>query len=258
MRRQTTRIVAPCLAQASLTYHVRFTSKSSKLWLERHSTDRYTQEAKSRQYRSRAAFKLLEMDDKFKLINPKVKNVVDLGFAPGAWSQVALERIKATGLVDYKILGVDLMPCSPPQGCHFLQGDILSRKTQTAIREHFAGLTSDPGPNKLQVGKLLYPVDLILSDMMANSCGIKDADHIASMDLCDGAIVLTAGLLREGGSLVIKYFTGREEHMLIQKMDKMFERVRRFKPRASRPELKEMYVIGTRKRSGPMELRELF
>lgn len=225
---------------------VRHTSKSSKLWLERQATDHYSQQAKTLLYRSRAAFKLLEMDDKYKIFDPSVKNVVDLGFAPGAWSQVALERMKGRS---HNILGVDLIPCSPPQGCHFLEGDILSRKTQTAIRQHFS---EDDSNNTT------HPVDLIMSDMMANSCGIKNADHIASMDLCDGALILTAGLLREGGTLVMKFFTGREENLLVQKMDKIFRRVRRFKPKACRPELQEMYIIGTKRRKGPVVLSEIF
>lgn len=227
---------------------LRYKTKSSKLWLERHAGDQYSKLAKSLQYRSRAAFKLLELDDRFKLFNKKTQNIVDLGFAPGAWTQVAIERMKAQKK-DAKILGVDLIECVPPQGSDFLQGDILSRKTQTQIRQHFSPDGTDTD---------LRPVNLIISDMMANACGIKNADHIASMDLCDGALVLTAALLEEDGSLVMKYFTGLEEEMLVSKMEKYFKKVHRFKPKSSRPELKEMYIVGKHRVKGKLMLSDIF
>lgn len=238
----------PQISSAIARTHSRHKTKSSKLWLERHSTDQYSKLAKSLQYRSRAAYKLLEIDDRFRLFNKKTQNVVDLGFAPGAWTQVAIERMKAQKQ-NAKILGVDLIDCVPPQGSSFLQGDILSRKTQSQIRQFFL-------PDSADVD--LRPVNLIISDMMANACGIKNADHIASMDLCDGALVLTAALLEEGGSLVMKYFTGLEEDMLVSKMERYFTKVHRFKPKSSRPELKEMYIVGMHRVKGKLMLSDIF
>lgn len=218
---------------------MRLASKSSGQWLDRQSRDIYTNLAKSQNYRSRAAYKLLEIDDQYKLFNSRVRNIVDLGFAPGSWTQVAIERSKAHGQ-EVNILGVDLIPCTPPLGSNFIQGNILSRVTQTAIKSHFSD------DDSIRDNRL---VDLILSDMMTNTIGIKDADHIASMDLCDGALILAVNLLKSGGCLVLKYYTGREEELLVHKMKMLFKSVYRFKPKSSRQELREMYILGKNKLS---------
>lgn len=222
---------------------IRYKTKSSKLWLERQSTDHHAKQAKVENYRSRAAYKLLEMDKKFKLFNRKSLNILDLGFAPGAWTQVAIERMKKLN-TQSKILGVDLINCTPPKGSHFLQGDILSKRTHTEIREFFREDQDKP-------------IDLILSDMMANTSGIKDNDHFASMELCDGAIILSCEFLKPGGSLIMKFYTGKEDVLLWSKMERMFERVYRSKPDACRGELREMYVLGI-KRRGDVSIRDVF
>lgn len=218
---------------------IRFkSSKSSRQWLERQTRDSYTKESRASNYRSRAAFKLIELDDRFKLLNKSTKNIVDLGFAPGAWTQVILERSRQRGLVP-RVIGVDLINCSPPDGATFLQGDILSRETHREIRSffHHSGSSSTE-----------RPVDLIVSDMMMNTSGVGDNDHFASMELCDGAIVLACSLLCPGGSLVMKFYTGKEDQLLAKRMQFMFEKVYRMKPDACRLESREMYIIGRRLR----------
>lgn len=222
-------------------------SNSSNRWLERQTKDPHTKQAKSQHYRSRAAYKLIELDEKFRLFSKKSVNIVDLGFAPGAWTQVAIERMKKIN-VKSKILGVDLISCSPPQGSHFIQGDILSRKTHKEIRAFYGD----------EIETEQYPVDLVLSDMMANTSGIKDNDHFASMELCDGAMILSSQLLKKGGSLVMKFYTGKEEQLLLERMQSLFEKVYRTKPEACRDELREMYIVGIKKKTDDVNLSELF
>lgn len=256
---------------------IRCKSNSSKRWLERHSGDHHTKQAKAEHYRSRAAFKLIELDNKFRLFNKRSINIVDLGFAPGAWTQVAIEKMKKIGTKS-KILGVDLINCSAPQGSSFIQGDILSKKTHDMVRDFFNYNEHEPindntnepinesskeptnEPTKEQLHEHLegeLPVDLIISDMMANTSGIKDNDHFASMDLCDGAIIMACLLLKPGGSLVMKFYTGKEDSLLLKKMQTMFEKVYRMKPDACRNELREMYIIGTKKRA-EIHTRDIF
>lgn len=223
-------------------------SASSKRWINRQISDKHTRDSKLLNYRSRAAFKLIELDQKFKLFNRKTRNIVDLGFAPGAWTQVALERTKKLN-INANIIGVDLIQCSPPDGAHFIQGDILSRATHSQIRDFFNKVTNEESD---------VPVDLIISDMMANTSGIKDNDHFASMDLCDGAIILSCSLLKKKGSLVMKYYSGREDQLLLEKLQKMFHKVYRMKPEACRNELKELYFIGVNKKCDKVDARDLF
>ncbi|KAK6454649.1 mitochondrial rRNA methyltransferase [Scheffersomyces xylosifermentans] len=239
---------------------VRHKSKSSTRWINRQVNDPHTKQSKSQNYRSRAAYKLIEIDDKYRLFSRKTRNILDLGFAPGAWTQVAIERMKKLG-VKSTILGVDLIECTPPQGSHFIQGNILSKQTHSDIRDFFSKTAkeeeeeadeedaSNTVTNKKSHEESKFSVDLVLSDMMANTSGIKDNDHYASMDLCDGAIILSCELLKPGGSLVMKFFTGKEDQVLLEKMKTLFEKVYRFKPQACRNESREMYVLGMKRRA---------
>lgn len=224
-------------------------SSSSTKWLNRQKKDHHTKESKSQNYRSRAAFKLIEIDEKFKIFNKTYKNIVDLGFAPGAWTQVAIERTKSLN-AKVNILGIDLINCSPPEGAGFIQGNILSRKTHESIREFFN--------SKVQVESKEKPIDLIISDMMANTSGIKDNDHYASMELCDGALILASTLLSQNGSIVMKFYTGKEDMLLKQKLEKMFQKVYKMKPAACRNELREMYYIGLKRRKDEIDVADLF
>lgn len=241
----------PILSTLTSFNQTRLVSKSSKKWLDRQSRDTHSKLAKSSNYRSRAAFKLIEIDRKHRIFNKKSRNIVDLGFAPGAWTQVAIERMNKFSSSP-KILGVDLIACSPPEGAHFIQGDILSKKTHNEIRDFFDGTTDNDVSSSLSL-----PVDLVRSDMMANTSGIKDNDHFASMELCDGAIILSCNLLRAGGSLVMKFYTGKEDQLLLEKMTRMFDKVFRMKPEACRGELREMYMIGV-KRKDNITVKDVF
>ena len=206
-------------------------SVSSERWLRRQKGDPHTKEAKKQHYRSRAAYKLIELDDKFLLFKRNTLRIVDLGFAPGAWTQVAMQRMAQLGQTP-QILGVDIIPSTPPEGAQFLLGDIFSRKTHQEIRERFPG----------------NEVDVVMSDMMANTLGIKDNDHLASMELCEGALMLAGITLKTNGALVMKFYTGREERQLEEKCKRMFRKVHRVKPSACRPELREMYLVCRQKR----------
>lgn len=223
---------------------IRHKSKSSTLWLSRQKTDHHTIQSKTENYRSRAAYKLIEIDDKFKLFDKKSKNILDLGFAPGAWTQVAIAKMKAKNLPS-KILGVDLILCSPPLGSSFIQGDVFSKKTHEEILDFF---DSDNEP----------AVDVILSDMMANTSGIKDSDHYASMDLCDAVLILQCKLLKKNGKLLMKFYTGKEENLMQEKLFKVFNKVYKMKPSACRSELREMYFICIKKKSTNIRIDEIF
>lgn len=207
--------------------------------------DAHTKKSKVEGYRSRAAYKLLELDSKFKLFSRSSRNIVDLGFAPGAWTQVALGKTKQRG-IRTKILGVDLIECSPPEGANFIQGDIFSKKTH----EQIVGFFNDGDEGR--------PLDLVLSDMMVNTSGIKDNDHFASMDLCDGVLILACQLLKKDGNLVMKFYTGKEEGLLQSKLEKVFHKVHKAKPEACRAELREMYFVALKKRSNDTKLEEIF
>ncbi|EGW33721.1 mitochondrial rRNA methyltransferase [Spathaspora passalidarum NRRL Y-27907] len=238
---------------------VRYKSgKSSTLWLARKSKDIYTQQSKTDFYRSRAAYKLIEIDQKYRLFK-KAINIVDLGSAPGAWTQVAVERTKN---VKADILGVDLLRYAPPVGTTLIQGDMLKQSTHDKIRDHFAGVSEEIATHESAESKKVssvpsHPVDLIISDMMANTSGMKDADHFASMDLCSGAIILAHNLLRPGGSLVMKYFSGKQDKLLKESMEIMFKRVHLMVPKASRDESRELYIIGLNKHPN-LTLDEIF
>lgn len=212
---------------------------SSRRWVARQMDDHHTKQSKEQGFRSRAAYKLIEIDKKFKILTKSSSNIVDLGFAPGAWTQVALKKGEALQN-DMRILGVDLIDSSPPRGAEFIKGDILSKKTHNAIREHFSG-----------------GVDVVLSDMMTNTSGIKDVDHYASMDLCSGVIILACDLLNKNGNLVMKFFSGGEDQILQKRLQKMFHKVHRFKPDACRAELRELYFVCLRRKSADQNIEEI-
>lgn len=261
---------------------VRCNSSAKNRWLDRQRNDFYTKEAKNQDLRSRAAFKLIELDDRFKFfLKNKSQRVLDLGFAPGAWSQVAFDRTKPDGMV----LGVDILPCKPPRGVSSIQANILSRKTHELIRLFFSKhfqinrhdeLHEDHGYFQHMLEEYLknlkqtdeyreifssdveltnsstsvekFPIDVIVSDMMANTTGVAIKDHYMSMDLCDAALVVAIDLLRPGGSFACKVYTGKEDRLLEKRMKMVFSKVCRFKPDSSRNESKELYFVGLGKR----------
>jgi 23S rRNA (uridine2552-2'-O)-methyltransferase len=196
---------------------------SSQRWLRRQLNDPYVQEAQRLGYRSRSAFKLLQLDEKFKLLR-KGQNVVDLGAAPGGWTQVATSKVLAnkTGVV----VGLDILPMDPVSGAILVQGDFMT----------------DEGLGSL-TAILNYGVDLVLSDMAASTTGHAPTDHIRTATLCEAAYDFSIGVLRENGGFLAKVFKGGSEHSLLERMKKDFKSVRHAKPAASRSESPETYVV---------------
>jgi 23S rRNA (uridine2552-2'-O)-methyltransferase len=199
---------------------------SSQRWLERQLNDPYVQAAKVQGLRSRAAFKLMELDDKYELISRGAR-VVDLGAAPGGWAQVALQRGAA------RVVGIDLLPIIPVQGAEFIEGDFLEEGMEAALIERLGG-----------------KADLVLSDMAPNTTGHVATDHIRIMALADHALAFAADVLAPGGAFVAKLFQGGAEREMLSLLKLRFRTVRHAKPPASRKDSKEMYVVATGFRPG--------
>jgi 23S rRNA (uridine2552-2'-O)-methyltransferase len=194
---------------------------SSTKWLERHFNDQYVLKAKQKGYRSRAAFKLTEIDDKFSVFKG-VKKVVDLGCAPGGWLQVAAERVKDSS----KLIGVDLQDVQPIESCHILKADFTDESTAAAITEILDG-----------------KADLIMSDMAANACGEPAVDHLRVVYLVELALDFAYQNLNKGGNFIAKMLKGGEETKLIAEIRKRFKSVRYFKPDASYDDSSEVYIV---------------
>lgn len=201
-------------------------SESSKRWIERQLADPYVRDAKAAGYRSRAAFKLLEIDEKASLLRPG-QRVVDLGCAPGGWLQVALEK-KA-----FEVAGIDLLAVDPMAGAHIVEGDINSPDD---VARMMAGLTGPP--------------DLVLSDMAANTTGHKSTDHLRTVALVEMALEFALEHLAPGGGFVSKVFQGGATRDVLGTLKTRFETVRHVKPPASRAGSPEIYVIGRGFRGG--------
>jgi 23S rRNA (uridine2552-2'-O)-methyltransferase len=196
-------------------------SPSSQAWLSRQLNDPYVQAAKPQGWRSRAAFKLIELDDKYKLIGARAR-VVDLGAAPGGWAQVALQRGAA------RVVGVDLLPIVPVAGAEFIEGDFM-----------------EPGMEARLIALLGAKADLVLSDMAPNTTGHVATDHIRIMALAEAALAFAVEVLAPGGAFVAKLFQGGAERGMLDVLKARFRTVRHAKPPASRKDSKEMYVVAT-------------
>lgn len=199
---------------------------SSQRWLQRQLNDPYVAEAKKRGYRSRAAFKLLQLDDQFRFLKPGAR-VVDLGAAPGGWTQVSVERVKAgkgTGVV----VGIDITPVEPVPGATVIAKDFYD----------------DDAPAEL-IALLGGPADVVLSDMAAAATGDTQVDHMRIMGLAETAHDFARQILKPGGTFVAKVLRGGTERTLLDMLKKDFARVRHVKPEASRADSAEMYVVGT-------------
>ncbi len=194
---------------------------SSQRWLARQLNDPYVQAAKAQGMRSRAAFKLMELDDKYHLIG-KGARVVDLGAAPGGWSQVARARGAS------RVVGIDLLPIIPVAGADFIEGDFLEDGMEARLIEMLGG-----------------PADLVLSDMAPNTTGHVATDHIRIMALADLALAFATDILVPGGAFVAKLFQGGAERDMLNRLKLRFRTVRHAKPPASRKDSKEMYVVAT-------------
>ena len=192
--------------------------KSNKQWLRRHVTDPYVRKARAQGYRSRAAFKLLQLDDKERLLHPGML-VVDLGAAPGGWSQVAAEKVKPGG----HVVAIDVLPIAPISGVTVLRGDFRAEAL----------------PKALGGGK----ADVILSDLAPNLSGIGNVDQARALELAGGAIDFCSGVLKPDGVFVLKAFHGEAFQEVLKRLRSSFGKVKVVKPLASRGESAETYVL---------------
>ncbi len=200
---------------------------SSTKWLQRQLNDPYVAAAQREGYRSRAAYKLLEIDDKLHFLKPG-RCVVDLGATPGGWSQVAAKRIRAEQ-GEGRLIAIDINDMDVVQGAKFLQCDFMDDEAPARIRELI-------GP----VG-----VDVVLSDMAAPATGHKQTDHLRIMALCEAALEFAREILSPNGVFIAKVLSGGTEHTLLADMKRDFKTVRHIKPKASRSDSAEMYVVAS-------------
>jgi 23S rRNA (uridine2552-2'-O)-methyltransferase len=202
---------------------------SSKLWLERQLNDPYVARAKAEGFRGRAAFKIMDLDDKYGFLIPGAR-VVDLGCAPGGWIQVAVPRINALGENPKKkvgrIIGIDLQDVEPIPGAELHVLDFLSEGADDAIK-----------------GWLDGEADVVMSDMAASSSGHKKTDHLRIMMLCEAAADLAFDVLAPGGTFVAKVLAGGAEGQLQKQLKNNFAKVANFKPGASRSDSSEKFVV---------------
>jgi 23S rRNA (uridine2552-2'-O)-methyltransferase len=192
----------------------------STKWLERQLNDPYVKRAKAEGYRSRAAYKLIELDDRFGLLK-NAKHVVDLGIAPGGWTQVVRHRSPHA-----QIVGIDLLATEPIDGAIVLLLDFMAEEAPERLREALGG-----------------DADLVLSDMAANTVGHPQTDHLRTMALVEAALDFAVGILRPGGAFVAKVLAGGADHNLVAELKRRFATVKHAKPPASRKGSSEWYVV---------------
>ncbi len=205
-------------------------SLSSTRWLQRQLNDPYVAEARRRGFRSRAAFKLLQLDERFGFLKPGAR-VVDLGAAPGGWTQVAVERVgsgpdKVGGKGGGKVVAIDILAMDPVAGAVVLEGDFLADDAPQRIRAALDG-----------------SADVVLSDMAAPTTGHAATDHLRIMALAEAAYAFAAEVLAPGGAFVAKLFQGGAERELLAMLKRDFAEVKHVKPQASRAESAELYVV---------------
>ncbi|GFF51977.1 hypothetical protein IFM58399_09204 [Aspergillus lentulus] len=248
---------------------------SSKRWQARQIKDHFTRAAAVQGLKSRAAFKLLQIDEKYHIFKSG-QTVVDLGYAPGSWSQVAVTRTQPNG----RVLGVDIIPAQPPKGVSTIQGNFLAPDIQAYVREFLRdpcrGRPRSPGPwdgdghnnttlsttasmehNSECIGQSdavsERTVDVVLSDMMMNTSGVNFRDHAGSMDLCRAALQFSFDTLRTGGHFICKFYQGVEDKELERQFKALFHRVHRIKPESSRNESREAYFVGLDRRNNALK-----
>ncbi len=198
-------------------------SRTSKAWMQEHLNDPYVKLAQKEGYRARAAYKLMEIDDKDKLIKPGM-TVVDLGSAPGSWSQVAVQRLKGQG----KVIALDILDMQPIAGVTFIQGDFREESVLRVLEEKI---------NNTQV-------DLVIADMAPNISGVKDVDQAGAAYLTELALDFSKDWLKPGGNFLVKVFIGAGFEEILQNMRQMFDKVVTRKPKASRDRSSEVYLLG--------------
>ena len=204
---------------------------SQRAWLERQLNDPYVARAKREGYRSRAAYKLIEIDDKHRLLKPGGR-IVDLGAAPGGWAQVAAARVgREAGRG--RVVGIDLLPIDPLPGVDLLEMDFMAPEAPERLREMLAG-----------------EADLVMSDMAANATGHRKTDHLKIMGLAEAAAEFAREVLAPGGAYLAKVLQGGTEGTLLADLKRDFASVRHLKPAASRSDSAELYVLATGFRGG--------
>ncbi|ODM95658.1 rRNA methyltransferase 2, mitochondrial, partial [Orchesella cincta] len=257
-------------------------SKSSQEWMARQLNDPYVKKAHDMNYRARSAFKLIEIDDKVKILKPG-QTVVECGAAPGAWSQVIVQRINSNGKAVVKkrkigtVIGIDLLPIAPLEGAIFLDGcdftsvesvekikAILAARSmdkvegdqpyikeglqETAEREVVEGENNNVNVKKDEVksksGEMNGMVDVVLSDMAPNATGQRDTDHPRIMRLVEAALVFAVKNGKPGGHFLAKVWDGSEVKRLESVMEKYYEKVSRHKPQSSRNDSSEIFILG--------------
>lgn len=216
-------------------------NKFNAAWLHRHLTDPYVRQAQQRGYRSRAAFKLMEIDEKDHIIWPGM-TVVDLGAAPGSWSQVLRERLARKGAqgVHGRIIALDLLPMDPIVDVDFIEGDFREEAVERQLAERLAG------------GR----VDLVLSDMAPNLSGVAVADAARIMHVCELSLDFSRRHLKPHGALLVKTFQGSGYSQLVEAFKKVFLKVASRKPPASRAESSELFLLGRDLKPSVLAARE--
>ena len=204
--------------------HARSHKHSSQLWLERQLNDPYVAKARREGFRSRAVYKLMEIDDKARILKPG-QRVLDLGAAPGGWSQLAAKRIQSLEGRG-KLVAIDLLEIDPILGVDFIQMDFMDDKAPQLLRDMLGG-----------------PADVVLSDMAANTIGHRQTDHIRTVALVEAAAAYAMEVLAPGGHFLSKVFQGGTEGQLLTDLKKAFAVVKHVKPPASRKDSVEMYVL---------------
>ncbi|MGD8383864.1 MAG: 23S rRNA (uridine(2552)-2'-O)-methyltransferase RlmE [Lysobacterales bacterium] len=202
-------------------------SKSSRRWLAEHFDDPYVKRAHESGLRSRAAFKLLELDEKYSLLRPGLR-VVDLGAAPGGWSQAAQGVLRGNG----RVIALDVLPMEPLEGVSFIQGDFTEDEPLKALEQSLEG----------------EKVGLVLSDMAPNMSGMAVVDQARSMYLAELALAFAETWLAAGGDFLVKAFQGEGFDNFVRQTRSVFEKTAICKPSASRPRSREVYVLGQRRK----------
>src|ERR1700694_300833 len=195
---------------------------SSRTWLQPQLPDPYVMRAKREGFRSRAAYKLAEIDDKYRVLKPGAR-VVDLGAAPGGWSEIAVRRVGAGG----RVIALDILDMKPIVGVEFLKLDFLDEAAPEQLKAMLGG-----------------KVDVVLSDMAANASGHRPTDHLRIMALAEAAVQFAREVLAGGGSLVCKVLQGGTETALLSALTRAFATVKHVKPPASRTDSAELYLLG--------------
>jgi 23S rRNA (uridine2552-2'-O)-methyltransferase len=202
-------------------------SKTSKAWMQEHLNDPYVKQAQKDGYRARAAYKLMEIDDKDKLIKPGM-TIVDLGSTPGSWSQVAVQRLKGQG----RVIALDILNMHPIAGVEFICGDFREAEVLTQLENSLNG----------------KQVDLVIADMAPNISGVKEVDQAGAAYLTELALAFSHDWLKPNGNFLVKVFMGVGFDDLIKSMRSTFDKVVTRKPKASRDRSTEVYLLGLGKK----------